>query len=164
MSDSDEDLQSLLEKNVPRRSSPSRVRSWINRFQSSITLPRLAAFGAGALVLYFAIVTFIFPSTSSHSLDETKLLDESPFAATTVIETHILEVTATKTVPWVETVIETPTGVPLPFDLAHDGLLDMSLDELREMVSKTNGYFVRDWSLGLGWNNVGFVQLRCDVR
>ena len=28
------------------------------------------------------------------------------------------------------------------------------LEYLRNMVSKTKGYYVRDWSLGLGWNNV----------
>ena len=32
---------------------------------------------------------------------------------------------------------------------------DMTLDEIREMVSKTKGLFARDFSLGLGWNNVG---------
>lgn len=31
---------------------------------------------------------------------------------------------------------------------------DLSLEELRELVSHTNGFFARDWSLGLGWNNV----------
>ena len=29
-----------------------------------------------------------------------------------------------------------------------------TLDELRNMVSQTNGYFGRDWSVHLGWNNV----------
>lgn len=28
------------------------------------------------------------------------------------------------------------------------------LEFLRGMVAKTKGYYVRDWSLGLGWNNV----------
>ena len=32
---------------------------------------------------------------------------------------------------------------------------DMTLEEIREMVSKTKGLFARDFSLGLGWNNVG---------
>lgn len=32
---------------------------------------------------------------------------------------------------------------------------DMTLEEIREMVSKTKGLFTRDFSLGLGWNNVG---------
>jgi hypothetical protein len=30
----------------------------------------------------------------------------------------------------------------------------MDLERLRKMVSKTNGYYGRDYSLGLGWNNV----------
>jgi hypothetical protein len=31
---------------------------------------------------------------------------------------------------------------------------DVSLQELHRMVMSTNGYFVRDYSLWLGWNNV----------
>jgi hypothetical protein len=34
-----------------------------------------------------------------------------------------------------------------------------TIDRIREMVSHTNGYFGRDYSLGLGWNNVR-VQTR----
>jgi hypothetical protein len=30
----------------------------------------------------------------------------------------------------------------------------LDLEELRVIVAKTKGYFVRDYSLGLGWNNV----------
>lgn len=36
---------------------------------------------------------------------------------------------------------------------------DPELEELRAMVSKTKGYFARDWSLYLGWNNVGLLSL-----
>lgn len=31
---------------------------------------------------------------------------------------------------------------------------EWSLDRVREMVAGTKGYYVRDYSLGLGWNNV----------
>jgi hypothetical protein len=30
----------------------------------------------------------------------------------------------------------------------------LGLEELRDVVAKTKGYFVRDYSLALGWNNV----------
>ncbi|KAF9511689.1 hypothetical protein BS47DRAFT_1468488 [Hydnum rufescens UP504] len=30
---------------------------------------------------------------------------------------------------------------------------DLNLEQIRVMVSKTKGYYVRDYSLGLGWNN-----------
>lgn len=50
---------------------------------------------------------------------------------------------------------------PLPTNLEEkppglnaNGLLEMSPDELRAMIATTNGYFARDWSLYLGWNNV----------
>lgn len=43
---------------------------------------------------------------------------------------------------------------PVPPKLKHgDGYLE--LEELRSMVSQTKGYFARDYSLHLGWNNVG---------
>lgn len=34
---------------------------------------------------------------------------------------------------------------------------DPELEELRTMVSKTKGYFARDWSLYLGWNNMRYI-------
>ncbi|KAG9043074.1 hypothetical protein FS837_010058 [Tulasnella sp. UAMH 9824] len=34
---------------------------------------------------------------------------------------------------------------------------DPELEELRAMVSKTKGYFARDWSLYLGWNNMRYI-------
>ncbi|KAG8806486.1 hypothetical protein FRC17_004968, partial [Serendipita sp. 399] len=48
--------------------------------------------------------------------------------------------------------------MPRPFpSLTTNGLLELSLDELKAMVDSTNGYFVRDWSLGLGWNNMRYI-------
>jgi len=55
-----------------------------------------------------------------------------------------------------------PTPVPITHTTAHhnstaEDELDeevWTLDQLREMVSKTKGYYARDYSLGLGWNNV----------
>ncbi|KIY44194.1 hypothetical protein FISHEDRAFT_62378 [Fistulina hepatica ATCC 64428] len=32
-----------------------------------------------------------------------------------------------------------------------------SIDELRDVVSRTNGYFVRGYSLYLGWNNMRHI-------
>lgn len=31
---------------------------------------------------------------------------------------------------------------------------DLTLEDLHEMISETRGFYVRDWSLWLGWNNV----------
>ncbi|CAG8689415.1 14936_t:CDS:2 [Acaulospora colombiana] len=41
-----------------------------------------------------------------------------------------------------------------PPHLAVEGLLEKSLDELKDMIRHTNGYLARDWSLALGWNNI----------
>lgn len=35
----------------------------------------------------------------------------------------------------------------------------LSLEELHSLVSETNGFYARDWSLWLGWNNVCFRSL-----
>lgn len=36
---------------------------------------------------------------------------------------------------------------------------ELTMDELRDMVSSTKGFLARDYSLGLGWNNVGPLLL-----
>jgi len=35
----------------------------------------------------------------------------------------------------------------------------LSLPELQDLVAGTKGYYVRDWSVGLGWNNVRLLHL-----
>ena len=40
---------------------------------------------------------------------------------------------------------------------------EMSIEELSAMVATTKGYFVRDYSLSLGWNNVRSIQM-CHVH
>jgi hypothetical protein len=39
----------------------------------------------------------------------------------------------------------------------------MSPPELRGMIAGTNGYYVRDWSVGLGWNNVCTALAPCQI-
>ena len=36
----------------------------------------------------------------------------------------------------------------------------LELEALHEMVGRTKGFFVRDWSLHLGWNNVRHLPIR----
>jgi hypothetical protein len=35
---------------------------------------------------------------------------------------------------------------------------EWTMDRIRKMVEGTKGYYVRDYSLGLGWNNVSFMH------
>jgi len=52
------------------------------------------------------------------------------------------------------------TGESLPTsgeDTTQNQVEDANLEVLREMVSKTKGYYGRDYSLGLGWNNVSLA-------
>ncbi|KZV61940.1 hypothetical protein PENSPDRAFT_270835 [Peniophora sp. CONT] len=53
-----------------------------------------------------------------------------------------------------------PPSKPVSFADPTEYLTDyhhLELDELHEMVSKTKGFFVRDWSLHLGWNNMRYI-------
>jgi hypothetical protein len=45
-------------------------------------------------------------------------------------------------------------GASSIFSSPHD-TEDLSLEELGNLVSRSNGYWARDYSLSLGWNNVG---------
>jgi hypothetical protein len=47
-----------------------------------------------------------------------------------------------------------PPPSATPTLASDEGLLELTVDELKAMISRTKGYFVRDWSLYLGWNNV----------
>lgn len=38
---------------------------------------------------------------------------------------------------------------------------EWTMDRIRKMVEGTNGYYVRDYSLGLGWNNVCLCTSKC---
>lgn len=46
---------------------------------------------------------------------------------------------------------------PLISPLQWQPLDDKNLEELRAMVATTKGYYARDWSLGLGWNNMRYI-------
>jgi hypothetical protein len=49
-----------------------------------------------------------------------------------------------------------PTPIPpRPNKLEWDRLPERSVTQLRDVVATTKGFYARDWSLGLGWNNVG---------
>lgn len=45
-----------------------------------------------------------------------------------------------------------PPPPAVPHSKYHEEHLD--LEDLRDLVARTKGYLVRDYSLGLGWNNV----------
>ncbi|KAF9229267.1 hypothetical protein BS17DRAFT_792228 [Gyrodon lividus] len=50
---------------------------------------------------------------------------------------------------------------PLPSP-THEQVIDfskehLSMDEIRAMVTQTRGFYARDYSLGLGWNNVRYI-------
>ncbi|EGN96359.1 hypothetical protein SERLA73DRAFT_186078 [Serpula lacrymans var. lacrymans S7.3] len=61
------------------------------------------------------------------------------------------------TPPPFDTPDEPPLASPVPVLQLADIGDDPSLDQLHEMVSQTKGFFSRDYSLGLGWNNVRYI-------
>lgn len=53
----------------------------------------------------------------------------------------------------------TPAAIKTPEQIIAEEEAPWTIDQLREMVSHTKGYYGRDYSLGLGWNNVSFSPL-----
>lgn len=54
-----------------------------------------------------------------------------------------------------ETTVVPQPPAPKPQRKHDDQSLD--IDELKDLIGRTRGYYVRDWSLGLGWNNVSLT-------
>ena len=124
---------------------------------SCLNMPRgpLAFMGSAALcgmilhTLYF--VAFHQSNTTHSSISS---LQPSPWKDNDNPSTYSQD---SCTLPPVSTQYLTVTA-DAPAPTARDSWVtmnDMTLEEIREMVSKTKGLFTRDFSLGLGWNNVG---------
>ncbi|KAF8846365.1 hypothetical protein BDN67DRAFT_986692 [Paxillus ammoniavirescens] len=60
------------------------------------------------------------------------------------------ELTAEDAIPLI------PPNASNPIDVRPLGEY-LSMDEIRAMVSQTRGFYARDYSLGLGWNNVRYI-------
>ncbi len=54
--------------------------------------------------------------------------------------------------PKVATLVQRP--LPLPFPPPASRADDLTLEQIRDIVAPTRGFFSRDYSLRLGWNNV----------
>jgi hypothetical protein len=55
------------------------------------------------------------------------------------------------------TPLSTPTTlaeIPLPSPPPPPISNDLTVEQIRDIVASTRGFFTRDYSLGLGWNNV----------
>jgi hypothetical protein len=114
----------------------------IPRFRTTIAFVATALFSG--LIFYFIAFSLVLSRPSLRASSKDYLygddIQEPLYATVTVTETY--------SPPLPTNLEEKPPG------LSVDGLLDLSPAELRAMIATTNGYFVRDWSLGLGWNNV----------
>lgn len=115
------------------------------RFRSTVIFLATALLSGTVFFIIIISLAFSRPSlkASSHQYLFGEELKPPP------PETVTVQATVT------ETVYPPP---PIP-TLNVDGLLEMNLDELKDMVDSTNGYLARDWSLGLGWNNVRGVLI-----
>jgi len=115
----------------------------------------LAFFGTAALFgIIFYIIFFSFNplstniSSVSHPrpppwLDDPSAYSQETCAARSPPPIKYLTVTA-----------DAPAPTATVFKDRWANVDDMTLEQIREMVSKTKGLFARDFSLGLGWNNV----------
>ena len=60
----------------------------------------------------------------------------------------------------VEAPLRCPAPAPIlsnPHNLQWEPLPERSVAQLRDLVATTKGFYARDWSLGLGWNNVSVL-------
>lgn len=39
---------------------------------------------------------------------------------------------------------------------------ELALEQIRDIVAPTRGFYSRDYSIHLGWNNVGICSIRCE--
>lgn len=132
-----------------RGAAPKRRETHFSlpRFRTSIIFVIAALFSG--LIFYFIVFILILSRPTLRSSSKQYIFGDDvqePLHDT-------VTVTYTYTPPLPTNLDEKPPG------LSQDGILDLSPDELRAMIAKTQGYFVRDWSLGLGWNNVCIVVI-----
>jgi hypothetical protein len=66
--------------------------------------------------------------------------------------------TSSKPVFPTPTSTEEPPRLPSP-SLAAD---ELTLEQIRDIVTPTRGFYSRDYSLHLGWNNVSIRGIRCE--
>jgi hypothetical protein len=129
----------LGEDSVGRLDYKYREEKSSRSFKSSVSfLATSLACGVGFSLVLFTIV-FGVPSFRASTREYLFGAELTPAITT---ETALSTVTETYYPP-----------PPVPTLNSH-GILEKDLTELREMVDRTNGYYARDWSLGLGWNNV----------
>lgn len=118
---------------------PSRYRNIVHFISFSIIL--------GVFVQVVRLGDFNMYST--HHYFDPDLSTVSPS-----LKGHVVDVIDTST--------STHTNDTLPdlqADLKNDSIEFPSLEEIRDMVAGTQGFLARDFSLGLGWNNVRPPQL-----
>lgn len=79
----------------------------------------------------------------------------SPLSSTSALPSST-SVPPSSTTPVPSSTSALPSSTPTP---SPDDSDELTMDELRDMVSSTKGFLARDYSLGLGWNNVGPLLL-----
>jgi hypothetical protein len=55
-----------------------------------------------------------------------------------------------------------PSPSPSPPPPSESDVL--TLEQIRDIVGRTRGFFSRDYSLGLGWNNVSGLRVNCEFN
>lgn len=136
-----EEEEALLGHDHPAMPKQRKQQFPLPRFRTSITFVLTALFTG--FLFYFIVFSVILSKPSLRASSKDYLFGDDDLQ-----DALYQTVTVTVAPPLPTDLEEKPPGLNV------EGLVELSPDELREMVAGTNGYLVRDWSLGLGWNNV----------
>lgn len=148
---------------LPSESRPARVfRRWRLFFRPN-GAHRIGIFST-AFILSSLIVCLTFLSHPSPSLrisdwhapSHASHLDPDPPVLADPTETLLIDPKLASLLPEPTPVLEEPPP-PSPSPSPVSDVL--TVEQIRDMVAPTRGFFSRDYSLGLGWNNVSVILL-----
>ena len=112
------------------------------------------AFVLSSLIVY---ITFLSPSLLHSDWQAISYFDPNSLQLPDPGETLLLNIRPTSLLPEPTPVLDEPP-VPSPSPSPVSDVL--TLEQIRDVVAPTRGFFSRDYSLGLGWNNVSAMLLK----
>jgi hypothetical protein len=115
------------------------------------------AFVISSLVVY---ITFLSPSLRHSDWEAISYFDPNSLQLADPGETLLLNIRPTSLLPGPTPVLDEP---PLPSPSPSPVSDVLTLEQIRDVVAPTRGFFSRDYSLGLGWNNVSAILLKLNI-
>ena len=147
---------------LPYESRPARLfRRW-RPFLRPNGAQKVGVFTAFVLSSLIVCIIFLSPHNPSlrlsdwHGPSQTSHLDPGPPVLADPSETLLVDPKLAPLLPKPTPVLEEPPP-PSPSPSPVSDVL--TLEQIRDIRAPTRGFFSRDYSLGLGWNNVSVILL-----